>query len=260
MSSLPPAYKYAPAMLVVAVAAIAYLIVSNIEKKIPTPSSVGRIIDEARRVVDDVKQVVEKAKKLQSAQRPRSVKDEPEKRQLKGKPVSLLDEGLISGVSVSKSRGSTAVFDSVKDADSGKLKLRLSVKGIGAGNNKEGFASGVIDFANPVNARSFQAISIQLKGRGIKGFGISALSKKGPLFFRWDFSYNSGLQERGLYTFQFKSFDLWEYNTINRKYTRIENGPLPEKIDQIQVYLKANHLANQNSGELWIESLLLLRL
>ncbi|HEB71173.1 MAG TPA: hypothetical protein ENI77_00950 [Nitrospirae bacterium] len=260
MISPPPAYKYAPVILVVTVSAVVYWIVSSVEKDIPAPSSIGRIIDEAKRAVGDVKQVLEKARKPSSARReqsPGKAISEPDQKLLAGESFSLLDDGRISRLRIIKSSGVIAVFNSVENADNKKPALKLSIREMGAGKNSERFASGVIDFIKPVRVRNFRGISITLKGRGVEGFGLAALSKKGPLFFRWDFAYNSGFQERGAYSFQFSSFDLWEYNTITSKYTRMEKGPLPEKIDQIQVYLKAGHLANQKSGELWIQSLAL---
>jgi len=263
MISLPPAYKYAPVMLVVTVAAVAYSIVSSIEEDIDAPTSIGRIIDEAKRTAGDVKQALEKTVKLPAAKLAKQAKrlgdtfGESAPKPFTGELLSLLDEGRISRVGVLKPNGVVAVFNSYKEPDSKKLVLKLSVKKMGVGKNDERFASGVIDFAEPVNARSFQAIAIKLKSSGVKGFGLAALSKKGSLFLRWDFAYNSGFYERGAYRFQFSSFDLWEYNTITRKYTRLKKGLLPEKIDQIQVYLKADHLVDRKSGELWIQSLAL---
>ncbi len=259
MMPVPPAYKYAPVILVVTVSAVVYWIASSVEKDIPAPSSIGRIIDEAKRAVGDVKQALEKTRKPSSAKKrkPRKAISEPTSKPLAGESFSLLDGGRILRLGIIKSSGVIAVFNSVESADNKKPALKLSVQEMGDGKNNERFASGVIDFIKPVSVKNFRGISITLKGRGVKGFGLAALSKKGPLFFRWDFAYNSGFHERGAYSFQFNSFDLWEYNTITRKYTRMEKGPLPEKIDQIQVYLKAGHLANQNSGELWIQSLAL---
>lgn len=255
MSSLPPAYKFAPVILIVALTTAVYLIASSIEKKIPTPSSIGKIIEEAKIVVEGAREVIEEARKLTEAARPKRARVQPVKKQSNSQALLLLQDGKGYHLSVSKSDNVTVTFQSVKQPGEDKPILKLLVNDIGSGRSDESFASGVIDFIPAIRADRWQSISIEMKSSGVKHFGLAALSKDGGNYLRWDFPQNPGRKNWGTLTIPFNFFNVWKYDTITRQYTSLKKGTLPKKIDQIQIYVKKEGIEGNNNVEISIRSL-----
>ncbi len=245
-------------MLVLFVAVVVYSIAATIERDFISSTGARGLIEEAKRAISDIERIIEEAQKPRPKKR-RKVS----RRKTPSKPVITKSLQLLvsrykdSAFNVKTSRGGEASFEIVEGTMNypDGFTLKLSVKELGAEGGADRFASGVIDFSDPVMVGEMRAIGIKVKGKGVKGFGLAALFRVDSGFLRWDFPNNPAIDKAQTFIIPFDFFDLWKYNTINQSYKRMNIGFPPEKIDQIQVYLKAEHLENGRSGELWIENL-----
>lgn len=286
MTSRPPAYlKFIPAILVLVLSGavyIAFIFISGGVNNLFESGSVGKFIGDKSRAMETIKRAVDEIARLSFPDARKRRSDEANKRKLRkrisrekrqlikpelkalaDKPkviVNFNDPKLIPTLAVSKSASAKALFkiDEVGDNGARKLLARLVIEDIGGSRKDGAFASGRMEFKEPVLVNDMQALVISVKGIGVKSFGVAILSGSKNGWLRWD-APNKKLNDNewARFTIPFIDFTLWQYDSTEKVYKPPNRWVNPKTIHSLRFYFREGHLVDGRAGELMVDQVAL---
>ncbi len=265
--------KLAPFVAIVVGITFAYTLGAYFENYVSTtaqnaiPGNIEKIIAEAKKAVSKLKDAAKTREPKSGEHRPGKTRTSRSTAPPANIPVSGSSELILDFVSVSqqeilqtkKSPGIVALFtiDTHSASDYSPVAAHLIVSMPEKRAKGRLFASGVVNFPEPVVVKDKNAIEIMVKGKGIGAFGFAVLGKKDGKYLRWDLPSNDISDKWRKITIPFKSLNLWSYNPQTKRYRRIKKKVNPVTIFQLRVYIQRAHLQDNPAGELWIDTVAL---
>ncbi|MBI4667290.1 MAG: hypothetical protein HY751_12880 [Nitrospinae bacterium] len=133
------------------------------------------------------------------------------------------------------------------------ISLLLSFRKKGDTTGRGTFVSGSITLKKPVDAAGASGLEFYAKSRGAQSIGVAVMTRSGSSFMRWDWPDVPVNEEWGRIVVWFDESNLWLFNKADKTYIKLKAGKMPEKIENIRIYLKGGQL-NKSSGSVWVDS------